>query len=771
MMTKFFITIAFVLSAFFCKSQENNKELSVIILNEEKNPIEAVTVELLRTADSALVKTAISDKAGKATFSGVKPGIYLVKASLSGYSEKYKGPIDFTQGIQNLEPLNLVRASKELQTVAVTAKKPFLQKLADRLIVNVENSIISAGSSAMDVLERSPGVSVDQNDNIGLRGKQGVIIMIDGKPTPMAGADLSNYLRGLPSSAIERIELITNPSAKYDAAGNSGIIDIRMKKDQRLGTNGTFNASYGQGVYPKANAGIMLNHRNKKLNLFGNYNYGYRLNLNHLLLERNFYTNGSFDGGDEKDNYMKAPVNFNTVRAGADYSPGSKTIIGFVVTANFNHIDRTNDNNSIVYDNLKDITHTFKTNADSRDRFNNFVSNINFKHTFDSSGKELTADADYGVYNSGSESLTGTRYFTFNGGMFRPDYLLKGLQDGKLTLKTAKADYVNPLKGNAKFEIGVKSSLVSSDNDARFFDVSSGNPVNDVEKTNHFFYDEYNNAGYINFSKEYKKFNFQFGLRGEHTKIKTLQVRNNINFDSSYFQLFPSAYFNYKLTDDNTLGISVSRRIDRPNYSQLNPFLFLIDVTTYSTGAPGLLPQITWAYELSYTLKQINFALSYSHTKNNLSTVIAPFEDVFPNIPQTENVTVQIPVNLNSSDYAGLSIAAPVKINKTWSMVNNADIYYIRYNGNLAGTPLNNGTPAARVSTNNSFQLNKGWSTELNFNYATGVRSGYMVFEPSWGLGAGFQKTVLKNKGTLRFNITDILDQSSASSYHIQQLH
>jgi hypothetical protein len=169
-----------------------------------------------------------------------------------------------------------------------------------------------------------------------------------------------------------------------------------------------------------------------------------------------------------------------------------------------------------------------------------------------------------------------------------------------------------------------------------------------------------------------------------------------------------------------------------------------------------LLPQLTWSYELSYTLKSLSFTLGYSHTKDNQNVVIAKFRDVFPNIPSEDNVTVQIPVNLESYDYVGLTVAAPVRINKWWNMINNADIYYNHYNGNLAGTPLNNGTVAARISTNNSFTLKKGWSAEMNANYSTGGRSGYMVFEPQWGVGAGVQKTIMKGKGTVRLNVTDI---------------
>jgi hypothetical protein len=230
----------------------------------------------------------------------------------------------------------------------------------------------------------------------------------------------------------------------------------------------------------------------------------------------------------------------------------------------------------------------------------------------------------------------------------------------------------------------------------------------------------------------------------------------NIKFDSSYFQLFPSAFFNYKLTDEKTIGLSVSRRIDRPGYGQLNPFLFLIDVSTYATGKPGLLPQLTWSYELSYTLKNLNFTLGYSHTRDQHNITIARFNAVFPHIPADSNVTIQIPVNLTSRDHIGLSVSAPVRIAKWWNMINNGNIYYNHFNGNLGGTSLNDGKPAFDLRTNNSFTFKKGWSAELIANYNSSGRSGFMVFEPQWGLAAGVQKQVLKGNGTVKFNVTDI---------------
>ena len=575
-----FFSIAISFDAF------SQSKIELRIEDDNATAIENATVQLLKAKDSSLVKAALSDKNGLAEFIGILPGSYLIKVSYLNHPPGFSQVFSIKENHPTfvLPPIKLIPAVGTLKEVSITTKKPFIQKLSDRIVVNVDNSIVNAGSSAMEVLERSPGVSIDQNDVIGLRGKQGVRIMIDGKITPMTGADLANYLRGLPSSVIDRIDIITNPSAKYDASGNSGIIDIHMKKDQRVGLNGTFTAGCGQGVYPKANTGATFNYRNKKINLFGNYNFAYRKNLNQLVLDRNFYTNvGVFQGEDNKDNFTTFPITNNAARFGMDYFPNKKTIIGFVLNGNLSKIDKRNDNNSLVIDDQRKPISKFQAFGHDQNHQNNGLANVNFKHTFDSTGKEITIDVDYGSYSSGSLSSTDTHYYNLDGTTAKPTYILQGDQSDKLILRTAKADLTYPLRNAAKFEAGTKLSYVSSDNDAKFFDASNGTLVNDVNKTNHFLYDEYNYAGYFNYNKVFKKFDFQIGLRGEQSQVKTHQLRGDLKFDTSYFKLFPSAFFNYKIKEQQTLGISVSRRIDRPGYADLNPFLYLIDVSTYAT--------------------------------------------------------------------------------------------------------------------------------------------------------------------------------------------
>ncbi|MDB5252758.1 MAG: hypothetical protein JWP27_1927 [Flaviaesturariibacter sp.] len=759
-MRKILITCATLLTSLMALAQAPRGTASIHVSADGRSPLEGATVEVLRVGDSALIRSAVTDKSGDAIVENLATGSYLARVSLVGYQSAYTPAFTVTEAALSITvaPVSLLpRAATQLQNVTVTGRKPFIQKLNDRIIVNVESSIISAGSSALDVLERSPGISVDQNDAISLRGRAGVVIMIDGKPSPLSAADLANYLRGLPANAIERIDIITNPSARYDAAGNSGIIDIRMKKDQRMGANGTVTAGYGQGVYPKANAGATWNYRNKKVNVFGNYNNNYRKNLNHLYLNRNFYENKVLSSYDDKDNFAIIPVSSHTARVGADFFPSKKTIVGFVVNSNFAAIDRTTDNHVQEYDAHRALRRTFHALGTGDDHNSNAVANINFKHTFDSTGRELTADADYGEFRNRSMSTMFTSYKSFNGSPLTPDYRLNGDQDGLLRLRTGKADYVQPMKNGARFEAGFKTSFVSSDNDQKFFDLSSGLSRVDSGKTNRFFYKEWNNALYTNLSKEWKKVNLQVGLRAEQTRVKTHQARNNVDTAFHYLQLFPSAFLNYHLTADRTIGLSVSRRIDRPGYGQLNPFLFLIDVSTYGTGAPGLKPQITWSYEASYTAKQVSFTLGYSHTTDVQNIALLRYRDAFPNdTTKGDNVTVQIPVNLSSSDYVGLTVTAPIHLRPWWNMVNNLNVYYNYFKGNLAGTTLANGSPAADLRVNNTFSLKKGWTAELNGSYSSGGRYGYMMSDPQWSVGTGVQKTVMKGKGTVRFNVTDV---------------
>jgi iron complex outermembrane recepter protein len=723
-------------------------------VSADTKPAEFVNVTLHRAADSVFVKGEITDNQGSFKFENLKMGKYFVRVSQVGY-ELFLSPafvLSTDNPSVNLRNIQLTPAAKNLNEVTVRATKPFIERQLDKTIVNVENSIVSAGSTALDVLERSPGVVIDQNDNLSLKGKQGVVVMINGKPSVIANQDLANYLRGLPANTLEKIEIITNPSAKYDAAGNAGILNLVMKKDQSLGTNGTFSASYGQGIYGKTNAGLNFNHRNRKINLYGSYNYAYRKGFSHLRLDRRFYENGTLDGVFDQDNFLKIMLNNHTPRLGLDYQASKKTVVGVLFSGMNNRTDIDGNTQTNVLNGQRLFARKDLNINQNRDGLQNYAANFNIKHQFDNQGHELSFDADYVHYQNTSDQFFSTDFLSGANQKVLPTYILTGDVAGALDIKSLKADYTRPLKNKAKIEAGAKSSWVRADNDLKYYDASEGTPVFDPRQSNHFIYDENINAAYFNFAKAFKKIDFQLGLRAEQTRIRGNQLATNARFDSTYTRLFPSAFINYKHSKLHQWGLSVSRRIDRPSYRQLNPFKFFINNSTYSEGNPYLQPQFTYSFELSHTFKdQITTTLSYSKTSNNITEVIVPLEG-------QDKITVQTNRNLTEFEFWGVNVSAPIQVTKWWNSVNNINTYYGHYKGFTANTPLQNGNFNININSNNSFILGKkGWVAELTAVYRAREIYGYMDVLPTGQLSIGIQKTFWQRKGTLKLNATDLL--------------
>lgn len=474
-------------------------------------PLSDVIVQLIRQADSSLMKTEFSDEKGTFSFPNTDTGTYFIKTTLLNYPDQAMAAFAVKSDMM-LPAISLSKTNISLNEVTIEVKKPYIEHDHGKVIVNVENSISSAGSSAFEVIEKSPGVTVNATDNISFKGRSGIVVQIDGKPTPMTGSDLANYLRGIPSSAIEKIEFIANPSSKYDAAGGS-IINVRLKKDKRMGTNGTLSGSYGQGVYPKTNGGLALNHRGKKVNVFSSYNYTWRKGFNHLVLDREFYKNGSFNGAYLQDNYLIFPVKNQIGRVGADYYINPKNTLGVVVNGTSNRFTPIGENVSDVYDQTHQKVSSFNTSNRSHDNWYNYSANLNYKHIFDSLGTELTTDLDYAHFGNTTTQKFTTRYYDLAGSEFQPVYLLFGDIHGGLDIYSVKSDLSRPLKKNAKLEAGIKSSYVKADNNLAFYNQSSGQNMYDSTKSNHFIYTENINAAYFNVTKEYKKWSTQLGLR------------------------------------------------------------------------------------------------------------------------------------------------------------------------------------------------------------------------------------------------------------------
>lgn len=752
----FFLTLLWI-SCLFSQTKNNVNISGKLKFEKELSPND-VYIHLIENATKAIVKTENPNAEGYFTFTAVSSNTYFIKV-LENTKTKYIGQIFEANQNINLEVIRIRLDENILEEVVITKAKPYLERKDGKTILNVDSAIGSAGASVFELIERAPSVTIDNNDNISLRGKNGILVLIDGKQTALSGVNLVNYLKGISSGNVDKIEFITNPSAKYDAAG-SAIIDIKLKKGKKSGTNGTISSVYGQGMFPTSNNSVNINHGQEKYNLFGSYNFTYREGVNKLLLNRKFYQNEAFLNEYVQNNFLKINYRFQTVRFGADYSPNKKHTFGVLINRFSNNYDPYQNNSTNVYNASNILESKFNTINNSDEKRKNYAINLNHRFVLDTIGTELNSDFDFANYDSKTNQNFKTRYFDVNNIEIQNPYLLSGNVDGDLKILSFKSDFVTMLKSKIRFETGIKSSLVKADNNLVFYDVSSGTPIYDVSKSNHFIYDENINAAYINTNKEYKKWNFTVGLRVENTNIVGNQITTNSKFKNSYTQLFPTGIVSYNFNEKNSLEFNYSRRINRPSYDQLNPFKFFLDPTTYKEGNPFLKPQTTHNFELTHIFNQkITSTLGFGRTTNNITEVIAPSEE-------DPLITVQTNKNLNTVDVAGLFLNIPLDMTKWWTTNCSANFYYGFYSGTVANTTIENqGNFTYNFNTTNNFKLKKGFSAELTANYRAQEIYAFMNVNPVWFANIGFQK-VFENKSKLRLVVNDLFftNQTTATT-------
>jgi outer membrane receptor protein involved in Fe transport len=717
-------------------------------------PLEFATLMLVKASDSTLVKGTIGDAEGHYVFENIVPGSYRVSAQVVGFQKNTSRPFTLTPDQQQVTvpTIVLLQAAKTLGEVTVTGQKPFIEQLPDKTVVNVENSIVSAGGTALDVLEKSPGVVVDnQNDRISFKGREGVLIMIDGKPTYLSAQEVVNLLRNTPSNSVQTIELITNPSSKYDAAGNAGIINIRLKRGSRNlagGTAGSATFGAGYGRYPKASAGMTVNHKSGNWNLFGNYNYDYRQRYGSVDALRRF---GAGDSLTTVNNLgtRTSTERVHTFKVGADYTLSRKTTLGFMANGLINDSQAEIDNKNLIYDATSQLQQTVTMINTSTRPMQRLSANANLKHTFDTLGRELTVDVDYAQIHVNGQDNMRTRYLNAQQEEIQPTLLQRNQTPSDILIRAAKLDYVHPFKSGFKLETGGKVSYVTSDNDVRFGTLIEGGYVPDPQRTNHFLYKETIGAGYLNGSRNWSKWSLQAGLRLEYTRSIGNSVTLQKVVDRSYLNAFPSLFVTYKASPNHQWTSSYSRRIDRPSYQDLNPFIYVMDPYTYVQGNPFLRPQYTNALQLGYTYKnETSVSLGYNHTT-----------DVITGVNEQEGQILKTTtVNLAELNNVVLSLSSPLKLAPWWTVRQTADIFLNAYNAEYLGQRLDYRRVSANFTMNHRFTLAKGFTAELSGWYNTASIYGQARLSGLGQVNVGLQKTMLSKAATLRLNISDILD-------------
>jgi hypothetical protein len=708
--------------------------------------VEFATVTLHRAADSVGIKTEFSDEQGLFRFNALGGRRYLVSVSQVGFKRYWSAPFELS-GAGSTLPAFVLTASQAtaLKEVTVAARKPLYEHQAGRTVVNVADSPLAAGATTLDVLGRSPGVTLDAGNNLGLRGRQGLLVVVDGKRLPLTGEELAGYLRALPAEQVQSVELLTNPPAQFDAQGGAGVIAINLKKDQRLGTNGSATASYGRGEYGKFTAGLSLNHRRKSVNYYGTYTYTNRRDFARQEFDRWYAAEGALPAVRGTVGGKRVlDVASHSAKAGADFNLTRRSVLGLALTSLLSQTNTANTSQTQFNDEAGALA-SLSSATTLQDIWRPSGSaNVNFRHVFADSAAAafVTADADFARYNT-SRLFALTTLYQYP---TTAPSLLSGDQLSELKIGAMKVDFSQPLPHRARLEVGAKATTIRSDNSLTFLNDGTYNPSLSTQ----FSYAEQVRAAYGSLRGATAKTTFQVGLRAEQTSIRTELVGERLR-EQHYLQFFPSASLQHTLNAQHTLALTANRRIDRPNYGQLNPLRSYFDATSYRSGNPDLVAQTSIDFELTHTFRQkFSTAFSYAQTDRPLVTVVQP-------APDGGRLVVNRDVNLTTQNYYALTLTAPLEPAKWWTLYANGVFYYSRFRGALAGTVLDRQQPACILTASNTFSLPRGWSGELSGTFQSGEIWGFERARARGQLLLGLQRSFWAKQATLRLNVADVL--------------
>ncbi|HRI59208.1 MAG TPA: outer membrane beta-barrel family protein [Saprospiraceae bacterium] len=717
-------------------------------------PLGYASVRILQTPENKLVNGALTDESG--TFSIELPyGQYVAEIEFIGFELHKTAAFTLSKenALHDLGTIALAATSSNLDEVEVTAEKSTMVLALDKKIFNVGKDLANAGGNATDILTNIPSVSVDPEGNVKLRGSDNVRILIDGKPSGLVSFKGSSGLQQLQASMIERVEIITNPSARYEAEGSAGIINIILKKDNRKGFNGSFEVTAG---YP-ANYGAAanLNYRHRKINFFINYGFSYRKPPGEGELYQEVYANDTtFILLQNNDHVMKG-LN-NNIRGGLDYFFDEKNIL----TASY--LFRRSDANRIsniryedylfTPDNLQSVT--TRTQDEVEDEPNSEYSLI-YKKNFGKEGHDLTAEAKYLNYWEHSDQLfTQHTYFPDGTEDFSKSQVQHSLNDEYENQWLFQLDYVHPFSKDGKFEAGVRSSFRDMVND---YVVSEQNASGEFEPLpgldNYFIYDENINAAYSIVGNKYKKLSWQAGLRLEYTDVNTILRETDEENPRNYFNLFPSAHLTYDLPKENAVQLSYSRRVRRPFYNDLSPFVTYSDSRNYWSGNPDLNPEYSDVFELGH--------IKYFEKGSMASSVYYRYtDDKIDRIRTVDDhgFSVTQPENLLSEQAFGIEFAGNYTPYQWWKMDGNFNFFHADIDGSNIAESYQATTYSWFARYTTKFMLPKKLDIQLRANYEAPQKTAQGSREALYYFDLTASKDILGGNGTLNLNILDLFN-------------
>lgn len=718
------------------------------VVNENQEVIANASVYLLTATAKGILKTTVTNEAGDYNLINYPEGRMIVEVSAIGYARFSTEPFDGNGKLIDLSTIILKNQQNDIEAVTVTGELPLIQSKNGKLVMNVENSIVSAGNNALEVLKRAPGVNVDKDDNISLMGQQGVNVMIDGRQTYMTGDQLATFLKSTDGSQIKNIELSTTRSAKDDAEGAAGVINIVMKKNKIEGFNGNFIASGAFGKKARGNTSLNLNYKKDNTTLFANYSYANNSYLNNFKLERIIPNIGGGNTAFDQNTIFNNLDVTHSYKLGLEQKTSDRNIFMIQFNGTNNPEKGTNTSRTLMGANFGHVDSILDSKTLTRDVFNRYSVNVNNEFKIDTLGRVLTADLDYSFFKT--RSNMDYDYHTFLSDFtnkYDPEFE-KSIADVDIKIFAAKLDYTQSLwKGN--LEAGLKYSNVQSDNAINFTQLIGGKWMNNINRSNSFDYTEQITAGYIDYAKEIEKWSIKAGLRSEYTISDGYSATQNKRVKRDYLDFFPSASLSYNMNENHVFALSYARKITRPNYRYLNPFESFIDKRTFNRGNPYLNPQFTDGFSLNYTLfKKFNIALGHDITTDAIVESIGQDNEL-----KTTWVTNE---NLGEQNTTYLNLTLPFKIGKIWTMYNNITGIYMHFKGPIAGSEVSQGSAFVQGNSNSTFKLSKPLSAELSVRYNS--KFIYNVFEiqerVNVDLGANYN--FKDQRSSLKLAVTDI---------------
>lgn len=741
MKTKLIILICFTASLVsFAQTK-----LSGSVVDATQQPIDFAEI-LLLSPEEKLIQHTYTDEAGKFSFESIASDSYKIRVNNLG-TKQYETALTLTQD-STLAPF-VIQNDKMLDEIVVAAQAKVFERKVDRTVFNIEQSVHANNSNAKDLLKLTPGLKVDK-DQISLIGKNSMQVMINDKMLPLTGEELINYLNTIPSENIQKIEIISTPPAKYEASGNSGLINIVLKQAKHNAWNNQISTGFEAADKATWKISDVFNYSKNKVSIAAAFNAstGYNQEIGKMDLHYPTETWNTVYRETKKNKDISGSFQL-------DYQATPRTGFGVQYRGSKNTQETTDKNQVGVYNLVDNLLKNIDTKGKSDPDFNNHAINLNLAHKFDTVGTKLNVDMDYFNYITNKSRVFNTITSDVNN-VVNNEQQAQTTGDQKIDNYSAKIDIEQPLSF-VNLSYGAKVSFVKTVNNANSFNFNNQTLANEILQADHFIYKENIQAAYISATKTIsKKWEAQLGLRVESTQTIGESVATKSTEKTNYTELFPTLYVSYKINDENNLTLSANRRINRPSFWQLNPFRWYINEYNYVTGDPTLKPTYVNAVNVGYTFKNKLFInASYSKVTNLASQ--------YSNIDSATNIQILKQGNIFDAASTNLSITHTFD---TWHWLNSQNTVSAFYNSSEliqnVNVETNNGM-GYYFNSNNTIQLNadKTFQAQVDFWYQSKLNNGNWKLKPMYGLNLGLKYAMLDKKLNVSAYMNDILRTSN----------